>query len=68
MATERQRTGNPLPTRTEQPPNSNKFPSRRVPIQRSIQKLSDDLDALNEWISFTAKIAQWLAYECSRKL
>jgi hypothetical protein len=47
MATERQRTGNPLSTRTEQPP---KPPGRIFPVQRFIRKLSDGLDALNERI------------------
>ena len=50
MATER-RTGNRLETRTGQPQDTGKLPSRRFPIQRSIQKLSDDLDALNERIA-----------------
>jgi hypothetical protein len=49
MATER-RTGNRLTTPTEQPPTANKLPDRRFPIQRSIQELSDGLDALNERI------------------
>ena len=48
MATER-RTGNRF---TEPPPNTNKLPGRRFPVQSpSIQKLSDDLDALNERIA-----------------
>ena len=51
MATQRQRTGNRLATRTEQPPTANKLPARSFPIQRSIQQLSDDLDALNERIA-----------------
>jgi hypothetical protein len=51
MATQRQRTGNRLATRTEQPPTANKLPARSFPIQRSIQQLSDDLDALNERIT-----------------
>jgi hypothetical protein len=50
MATER-RTGNRLATPTEQPPNTNKLPDRRFPVQRSIQQLSDNLDALNERIA-----------------
>jgi hypothetical protein len=48
MPTER-RTGNRFAT--EPPPNTNKLPGRRFPVQRSIQKLSDDLDALNERIA-----------------
>jgi hypothetical protein len=50
MATER-RTGNRLTTPTEQPPTANRLPDRRFPIQRSIQQLSNDLDALNERIT-----------------
>ena len=49
MATER-RTGNRLATRTEQPPTV-KLPGLSYPIQRSIQQLSDGLDALNERIT-----------------
>jgi hypothetical protein len=49
MATQRERTGNRLATRTEQPPTA-KLPARSFPIQRSIQQLSDNLDALNERI------------------
>jgi hypothetical protein len=48
MATER-RTGNRFETRTVQPPN--KLSAKSFPIQRSIQELSDGLDALNEWIA-----------------
>jgi hypothetical protein len=50
MATQRQRSGNRLATRTEQPPTTNKLPARRFPVQREIQKLQDDLDAFNERI------------------
>jgi hypothetical protein len=50
MATQRQRTGNRLATRREQAPTANKLPTRNFPIQRSIQQLSNDLDALNERI------------------
>ena len=32
-------------------PAANKLPARRFPVQRSIQQLSDDLDALNERIA-----------------
>jgi len=48
MAEER-RTGNRLVTRTKQA--IKKLPGRRLPIQRSIQMLSDGLDALNERIA-----------------
>jgi hypothetical protein len=50
MATEQQRTGNRLAVRTEQLRTANKLPARNFPIQRSIQELSDGLDALNERI------------------
>ena len=50
MASER-RTGNGLATPREQPPNANKLPARSFPIQRSIQQLSDGLDALNERVT-----------------
>jgi hypothetical protein len=50
MATHQQRTGNRLATRTERAPTANKLPARSFPIQRSIQQLSNDLDALNERI------------------
>jgi hypothetical protein len=49
--TTQERSGNRLATRTEQPPTTNKLPARGFPIQRSIQQLSDDLDALNERIA-----------------
>ena len=51
MTAQRQSTDNRLTTRTEQPPTINKLPARSFPIQRSIQQLSDDLDALNERIT-----------------
>jgi hypothetical protein len=51
MTEERPRTGNRLATPTEQPPTTNKLPARSFPIQRSIQQLSDGLDALNERIT-----------------
>jgi hypothetical protein len=52
MTTQGQRSsGNRLATRAEQPPTTNKLPARTFPIQRSIQQLSDDLDALNERIA-----------------
>ncbi len=50
MATER-RTGNRFETQTVQPPNTSKLPAKSFPIQRSIQELSDGLDALNERIA-----------------
>jgi hypothetical protein len=51
MTAQRQGTGNRLATRTEQPLTTNKLPARSFPIQRSIQQLSDGLDALNERIT-----------------
>ena len=52
MTTQGQRSsGKRLATRAEQPPTTNKLPARTFPIQRSIQQLSDDLDALNERIA-----------------
>jgi len=52
MTTQGQRSsGNRLATRAEQPPTTNKLPARTFPIQRSIQQLSDDLDARNERIA-----------------
>jgi hypothetical protein len=51
MATERQRPGNRLSAPTEQPLTTSKLPARSFPIQRSIQELSDGLDALNERIT-----------------
>ena len=50
MATQRRRTGNLLTTRTEKAPTAKKLPARSFPVQRSIQQLSNDLDALNERI------------------
>ena len=50
MTTQRQRTGNPLATHPKLQPTA-ELPARRFPIQRSIQQLSDDLDALNERIA-----------------
>jgi hypothetical protein len=47
----RQTIGNRLAFPTERPVKTTKLPSRNFPIQRSIQKLSDDLDALNERIA-----------------
>jgi hypothetical protein len=51
MTTLRQRAGNRLATRPELQPTAAKLPARSFPIQRSIQQLSDDLDALNERIA-----------------
>lgn len=52
MTTQGQRSsGKRLATRAEQPTTTNKLPARTFPIQRSIQQLSDDLDALNERIA-----------------
>jgi hypothetical protein len=50
MTTQRQRTGNRLATHPKLQPTA-KLPARRFPIQRSIQQLSDNLDALNERIT-----------------
>ena len=50
MTTQRQRTGNRLATHPKLQSTA-KLPARRFPIQRSIQQLSDDLDALNERIA-----------------
>jgi hypothetical protein len=51
MATQRQRTGNRLVTRPEQPPAVDKFPARRFPIQHEIQELVNELNAFNERIA-----------------
>ena len=50
MTAQRQRAGNRLATRSKLQPTA-KLPTRSFPIQRSIQQLSDDLDALNERIT-----------------
>ena len=50
MATQRRRTGNLLTTRTEKAPTAKKLPARSFPVQRSIEQLSNDLDAFNERI------------------
>jgi hypothetical protein len=50
MTTLQQRAGNRLATRPKLKPPP-KLPARSFPIQRSIQQLSDDLDALNERIT-----------------
>jgi hypothetical protein len=44
-------TGDRLATPTKKPANANKLPGKNFPVQRSIQKLSEDLDALNERIA-----------------
>jgi len=44
-------TGNRLATPTAKPETASKLPSREFPIQRAIQKLSSDLDALNDRIA-----------------
>lgn len=51
MTAQRQRTGNRLVTRSEQTPTASKLPTRKFPVQREIQKLERDLDALNERIA-----------------
>jgi len=51
MPTQRQRTGNRLATRLEQPRAVSRLPPRRFPIQREIQKLENDLNAFNERIA-----------------
>jgi hypothetical protein len=50
MATQRQRAGNRLATRSKLHPTA-KLPARSFPIHRLIHQLSDDLDALNERIT-----------------
>jgi len=50
MTTQQQRAGNRLATRPKLRPTA-KLPARSFPIQRSIQQLSDDLDALNARIA-----------------
>jgi len=50
MAIERT-TGDRLATPTTESEKTSKLPSREFPIQRSIQKLISDLDALNERIA-----------------
>jgi hypothetical protein len=51
MTAPRQRTGNLLVTRSEQRPTASKLPTRKFPVQREIQKLERDLNALNERIA-----------------
>jgi len=51
MTTQRQRASNRLATRTEEPLTFDKLPARSFPIHRSIQQLTDGLDALNERIT-----------------
>jgi chaperonin cofactor prefoldin len=51
MTAPRQRTGNLLVTRSEQRTTAGKLPTRKFPVQREIQKLERDLNALNERIA-----------------
>jgi hypothetical protein len=51
MTIQRRRTGNRLASRAEQPPAVSRPPPRRFPIQREIQGLENDLNALNERIA-----------------
>ena len=51
MATDQQGNGSRLATPIEKPAKPNKLPGMEFPVQRSIQKLSNDLDALNERIA-----------------
>src|SRR5258705_5151006 len=50
MTTRRQRRGNLLAMRTEKRQAVDQYPARRFPIQHEIQKLEDELNALNERI------------------
>jgi hypothetical protein len=50
MTTKRS-TGNRLAPPIEKVAKAGKLPGRDLPVQRSIQKLSNDLDALNERIA-----------------
>ena len=59
MATQRQRIGNRLATHTGRAPTAKKLPARTFPIQRSIQQLSNDLDALNERIIELENEGHW---------
>lgn len=51
MTAQRRITGNWLVTRYEQKPTASKLPTRKLPVQREIQKLERDLNALNERIA-----------------
>jgi hypothetical protein len=51
MATQGQRTGNRLATRTKPRPAVNKFSADRFPIQREIQRVEDELNAFNDRIA-----------------
>lgn len=51
MTAQRRITGNRLVTRSEQKPTASKLPTRKFPVQREIQKLERDLNALNERIA-----------------
>ena len=50
MTTQRRSTGNRLAGPTD-PPAVKKYPGRRFPVQRGIQKLEDELNAFNERIA-----------------
>jgi hypothetical protein len=53
MSTQRQRTlrGNVLSTHGEKRQSVNKYPGRRFPVQREIQRLQEELNAFNERIA-----------------
>ena len=51
MTAQQRITGNRLVTRSEQRPTASKLPTRKFPVQREIQKLERDLNALNERIA-----------------
>jgi hypothetical protein len=51
MTTRRQRTGNPLASRSKRRPSGDNFPARRFPIQHEIQNLENELNAFNERIA-----------------
>jgi hypothetical protein len=51
MTAPRQRTGNLFVTRSDQRQTASKLPTRKFPVQREIQKLERDLNALNERIA-----------------
>jgi hypothetical protein len=51
MTAQRRITGNLFVTRSEQRPTASKLPTRKFPVQREIQKLERDLNALNERIA-----------------
>ena len=51
MTAQRRITGNRLVTRSDQRLTTGKLPTRQFPVQREIQKLERDLNALNERIA-----------------